>query len=222
MDPVQELLAAIQARDEEKARALLARHPGVARAPTPQGLPLLTMAIYARASRVIDALRDAGAEPTIHEAAALGDVARVRALAAQDKALVGAHSADGMTPLHLAAHFGQREAAVALLNLGADADAIGAAPLANAPLHAAAAGGQPALIDLLLSVGATPDARDAGGHTPLMVAAANGLVDGVRALLANGADARATNAQGKTPRDFAAERDEDEVVALLDEAAAAA
>lgn len=215
MDPMQEMLAALREKDEARVRALLGKHPGVANAPGPGGVSLLTMAIYARASQVVDALLEAGVEPTIHEAAALGDTAGVRALATRDRTLLASHAPDGMTALHLAAHFGRRETAVALLNLGADPAATMKNALANTPLHAAAAGGRDALVELLVQAGAPIDARDGFGNTPLMVAAANGLVASVKLLLARGADPSARNAEGKTARDFALARDEDEVASFL-------
>jgi ankyrin repeat protein len=215
MDPMREILEALRAKDEDKVRDILKRHPGVANVPTGGGIPLLQMAVYARASRVVDALLAAGVEPTVHEAAALGDTARVRALVAKDRDLLRATSPDGMTPLHLAAHFGQRDTAAALLNLGADPAALMANALANTPMHAAAAGGQHALVELLVRAGAPVDARDGAGNTPLIVAAANGLVESVRLLLAKGADPAARNAQGRPALDFAEERGEEEVAALL-------
>lgn len=219
MDPMQEILAALKARDEATARGILAKHPGVRNARVPgMDIPLLQMAIYARASKVVDALLAAGVEPTIHEAAALGMADRVRALAAKDRAEITSLSPDGAPPLHLAAHFGRSDVVALLLRLGAPVDAQANPPFGNMALHAAAAGAQDAVVEQLLRAGANPDARDHSGFTPLMVAAANGRADAVRALLAKGADARLAASDGKTALDLALARDEDEVAALLRDA----
>lgn len=215
MDPAHDLLAAIQARDAAKALTLIGGDARLADARTPEGMPALQLAIYMRLPRVVDALLAAGAPVSIHEAAMLGDAARVRALAAKDAALVRAKAVDGGTPLHYAAHFGQKETAVALLDLGADPDAMAGAPFLNAPLHAACAGGRGDLVATLLAAGAKPDARDANGYTPLHVAAASGSAESVRHLLARGATRDAPGPGGKTPLDVAREREQDEAAALL-------
>ncbi|HWH08373.1 MAG TPA: ankyrin repeat domain-containing protein [Candidatus Thermoplasmatota archaeon] len=215
MDPVAEVLAALKDNDHARAEALLRARPGVANAPTSAGLPLLQMAIYARASRVVQALLDAGAEVDVGLAAMLGDERRVRDLAARDPAAVRRPTADGFPPLAAAAHFGRLDAMRALLELGADPAARSANVLRNTPLHAACAGGREDAVRLLLERGAPVDAQDAGGHTPLMIAAANGLAGAVRLLLEKGADPARRSADGRTAQDHARARGWDEVAAML-------
>lgn len=215
MDPVAEVLAALKANDTARAEALLKERPGMANAPTDAGLPLLQMAIYARASRVVQALLDAGARVDLGLAAMMGDEKRVRDLAARDPAAVHRPTADGFPPLAAAAHFGKVDAMRALLELGADVAARSTNPLQNTALHAAAAGGKVDAMRLLVQAGAPVDAKDAGGHTPLIIAAGNGLADGVRLLLEKGADPHARGGDGKTARDHATARGWDEVAALL-------
>ena len=214
MDPMADLVAALKAGDESKARAVLAKHPGVVNVPAPGGNSLLMMAIFARATKVVDTLRAMGVKPDMAEAAALGDTARVRELAKGDPTLVRTGGKTGTAPLHLAAHYGHEETAKVLLNLGADIRFLGT-PFGNTALHAALAGGQDRTADLLLRAGADPNTKDNNGFTPLIIAAANGSAAGVRALLAKGADPAAKDAKGKTAMDHAREREEDDVVVLL-------
>lgn len=206
---------ALQAKDVERAEALLTAHPELALARLPSGLSLLMLAIYHRAQPLVDRMLALGAAPCPPEAAALGDVARLRTLAAAEPAAVAVAGADGFPPIHLAAHFGRADAVRALLELGADVAQRSTNGLANTPLHAAAAGGQDATVALLVEAGAPVDARDAQQNTPLMIAAANGLVESVRLLLARGADGGARNHEEKRAADLAQARGREEVLALL-------
>lgn len=215
MDPVAEVLDALKRNDPARAEALLKARPGMANAPTGAGLPLLQMAIYARAQRVVQALLEAGAAVDVGLAAMLGDERRVRELAARDPSAVRRPTADGFPPLAAAAHFGKVDAMRALLELGADVAARSGNALQNTALHAAAAGGKVDAMRLLVEHGAPVDARDAGGHTPLMIAAANGLAEGVRLLLERGADRAARSADGKTAAEHAAARGWDEVASMV-------
>lgn len=215
MDPAQQILDALKTDDEATARAILQKNRAVANARGPNAIPLLQMALYARAPKVVDALLKAGATPTVHETAIMGDAARLRQMIAADKTLLQQKSADGAPPLHFAAHFGKRDALLALINLGADLDALAGPPFNNMALHAACAGNATACAEALLAAGAKPDEPDKNGYTPLMIAAANGNADIVRALLARGARRDATSPDGKTARDHAEARGEDEVAGML-------
>src|SRR4051794_38245810 len=77
--------------------------------------PLLTL--YHRRPEARTALLAAGATVGPLEAAALGDVERLRG------ADLSVRGGDGFTPLHLAAFFGGVEAVRAILATGADPDA---------------------------------------------------------------------------------------------------
>ncbi|MEA3199577.1 MAG: uncharacterized protein QOE90_1005 [Thermoplasmata archaeon] len=215
MDDAAPVIQALKDKDVKRLDALLRERPARADARTPEGMSALQLAAYLRFAAGVRALREAGAQPDVWAAAALGDVERLRALAAQDRTLVAKPGPDGAAPLHLAAHFGQLDALRALLNLGAPVDGMAGGQFRNAPLHAAAAGAQGEAIALLLAAGADPSLADGNGYLPLHVAAANGSVRGVEALLAGKADPRARGPGGKTALDFARERGMDEVEALL-------
>lgn len=207
------LIEAIKARDVAAARRALDEAGGIAA--KVGGEPPLLTAIYYRCQEIIDLLLGRGVVPDLFEAAALGDVGRIRSILAETPGLVGAHSRDGWTALHLAAHYGRRPAMEALLHAGADVRALSANPLGNTALHAALANGQTEAAALLLESGASIDTRDAHGHTALHLAAEDGNLAAVRLLLSRGADPQTRNNEGLTPLDFAMKNGDREAAGLL-------
>lgn len=203
------LLDAVQKKDIAAVRAALASGASPDAA-MPNGLSALQLAVYHRFTEGVEALLAAGATPDVWAAAALGDLARLRA--APDVASPGP---DGFPPLHLAAHFGRVDAVIALLERGVHVDSLGGAPLSNTALHAAAAGGQAEAAAILLAFGAPVDVADGNGYLPLHVAAAAGAAPVVRALLAADADPQARSRDGKTALDYARERKNEAVIAEL-------
>src|SRR5438046_2274896 len=113
--------------------------------------------------------------PTVFEAAALGDAARIRVLATIDAAAVAQRSPDGWPPLHLAAHFGHGDAVDALLEAKADVHARPTNAQRNTALHAALAGRTTTrIVSRLLASDADVNARNDDGQTPLDLAQAQG------------------------------------------------
>lgn len=153
----------------------------------------------------------------ITEAARTGDVEAVRDLLTVDPILVHTHSADGWTPLHLAAHFGHCQVAEMLLAHGADVNARATNDLGTTPLLWAILGQDVAAITLLLANGADINETTTAGSTPLHKAALVGNVALVRLLLAGGAKVNARNSGGQTPLTHALFKRHDEVVALLEQ-----
>jgi uncharacterized protein len=163
-------------------------------------------AVYRRDAAALARVLEGGAGPALFEAAAIGDAALVRRLAADDPAAVGVRSPDGWPPLHLAAHFGHGDAVEALLAAKADVRARAENSHGNTALHAAIAGRAGArVISALLRHGADVNAEDAGGHRPLHLAAFEGDVETVQTLLAHGA-ADAPTARGETAMQIAQNR----------------
>jgi RNA polymerase sigma factor (sigma-70 family) len=186
------------------------------------------------------------------QAARVGDGERVRALLDADGALVGpvddpAHGHDRVTPLHYAAEHGQIEVARALLERGADINAVEPShqltPLgwattfprrlqremaefllsrgARLDIHSAAALGMTHDVEVLLRQ--DPSLADQrltdnnGALAPLHLAAWWGHTETVRLLLAHGADPTAQDWQGKTPLERARQHGHAETAAVLRE-----
>jgi ankyrin repeat protein len=156
-------------------------------------------AVYRGDRTAVDRLLAEGTTLTLCEAAAVGDAARVRALARAEPAALASRSPDGWPALHLAAHFGHGDAVDALLEARADVRAHSDNHEKNTALHAALAGrGGVRVVSRLLSAGADVNARAGGGYTPLHIAAFGGDAAIITTLLAHGADAEARADDGTT------------------------
>ena len=114
------------------------------------------------------------AELDVFEAAALGEVERLRALLGADATLAQARSDDDFTPLHYAAFFDGPDTAWLLVDNGADVNAFADNELGVHPLNSAAAAGQREVAAILLDHGADPNAPTRRGFSPLDAADANG------------------------------------------------
>lgn len=146
----------------------------------------------------------------IFEAAAVGDVARVRELIDADPTLVNAYAADGFHPLGLAAFFRHADVVRLLIARGADVAAPARSRLAVTALHSAVAtDAAPVDMDIvraLLDAGAPVNVPHLGGGTPLHTAAFTGNAEVARLLLERGGDASLRTDDGKTAADIARER----------------
>ena len=219
-DVTRELFTAIGAGDREAVGMLLDRVPELANARHESGLSPLMMATYARHEVVAELLLERGAELDLFAAAARGEDERAEALLATGPELIEAHSADGWTAVHLAAHFGRAETVALLLIRGADVNARSSNAMSNTPLHAAMAGRHRDVVELLLDNGADVNAQQHAGYTALHAAALHGDPGLVELLLARGADPFVATDGGQTAFDMAQERGPVEVVERLRRAAA--
>jgi ankyrin repeat protein len=214
------LFVAIQAGDVDTVQALVQARPALLSAVSPMGVSPLLFATYYRKPDVARALiglhAALGGPPlTVFEAAATGETAHLRALLDTDPANVNAVSADGFTPLGLAAFFGREAVAAELLARGADVNAVSANAMQVQPLHSAVAGNHAGLTRLLLAHGADVNAAQQDGFTPLMAAAQHGNAALVQDLLAAGAEAAASTGDGRTAASIAQEEGHSELAALL-------
>jgi len=149
-------------------------------------LSQLLQAVYRGEQATVDELLAADPELDVFEAAAVGQVDRLRALLDEDATLANAWAEDGFQPLGLASFFGHAEAARLLLERGAAVNSPSRNDLKVMPLHSAVAEKDPdtryEIAKLLLEHGAEPNARQQDDFTPLMAADQQGD-ERLRALL---------------------------------------
>lgn len=207
------IFEAIQQNDADRVRELA----DAAGERNDEGVSALLYAQYYGRGDLVTALRPRKGELDVFEAAALGDVERLRELVDEDRARVGAYAQDGFFPLGLAAFFKHADAVRLLLDRGADPNQESRhAQIVVRPIHSAAAdGGSVEITQLLLDAGANPNVKQPGGFTPLHAAAHDCNVELVELLLARGADPQARLDDGRTPADLARERGHEGVAARL-------
>jgi ankyrin repeat protein len=133
----------------------------------------------------------------IHDAAAAGDLAKVKALLKENPQLVFNKGDFDMTPLHWAVLKGNKDVAELLLVNKADVNAKDNG--GDTPLYYAAKHGYKEVIEFLLSNGSDVNATNKDGWTPLHIAASNGRKEIAELLLANKAEINAKNNKGLTP-----------------------
>lgn len=218
MSNVRPLMLAIQNRDLAEAQTALQRDPGQATEALPGGISPLMFALYNGAPEIANLLRDA--RPLdIFEAAAIGDAQRVATLVLADPELMKTYSADGWTPLHLAAFFGSRDAVLVLVGLGAAIDAESTNPMQNTAMQAAVAGAAgESLTPLLIGLGADVQHVGGSGVTALHLAATRGFEGLCKLLLNRGIDRNARTEEGKTAAEIARDRGHQATATLLESA----
>ena len=114
----------------------------------------LIIAVNSGHNALADLLFDAGVEPGLHEAAAIGDGVRVRAALDRHPEQLDTYSPEGFTPLALAAHFGHLDVMRLVIDRGADVNRVATHRIAVTPLHAALFGRQVDAALLLIERGA--------------------------------------------------------------------
>ena len=200
------LFDAIKEGDERRVRELVSAQPEVAARRNAEGLSPVLFALYNGRRSLVAPLLDANPPLDVFEAAAVGRARGLEELVSAEPELAQAWSADGFTPLHYAAFFGQESTARLLLERGAEVNLVARnANIHVTPLHSAASGGHSAIVKLLLEHGADPNASQDGGFTPLHSAAQNDDRESVEALLEAGADSSHANDDGQTPAQLAGE-----------------
>jgi RNA polymerase sigma factor (sigma-70 family) len=218
---VVDLLEAARGGDIERVKTLLKADRRLLVGRDPMGNTALIIAVNTGHEALADLLFDAGVEPGLHEAAAIGDSSRVRAALDRDPALLDTDSREGFTPLALAAHFGHLDVMRLLIDRGADVNRVATHRLAVTPLHAALFGRQVGAALLLIERGADVTLARGGsgwkraGWTPLHYAASMGFSTLVQPLLDRGADRSRADEDGKTPLDLAIDANHTGIVDVL-------
>lgn len=200
------MIEAVKAGDADGLRGILESDADAAAAREDGGDSPLMMALYHGRRDLAELILAHGRRPDGAEAAALGDVERLRAALDAEPGLVTRFTHDGWTLLHLAAYFGHTPAVRLLLQRGSDPNALSINALRNTPLHAGLSGPLDAEgARLLVEAGADVNARQHGGFTPLHSAANRGVIEVIDLLLDRGADPSAAADDGRRPIDFARE-----------------
>lgn len=210
------MIEAVKAGDADGLRGILQSDPAAAGAREDGGDSPLMIALYHGRRDLAELILAHGRQPDGIEAAALGDVDRLRAALDAEPGLITRFTHDGWTLLHLAGFFGHTEAVRLLLERGSDPNALSINALRNTPLHAGLSG--PMGTDgvrLLVEAGADVNARQHGGFTPMHSAANRGSIEIIDLLLERGADPDAAAEDGRRPIDFARERGHEHVVQHL-------
>jgi len=215
MDAVAELFEAIRAGDVEKVRELAGADAGLVNARNANGISAVLMACYMGRKEIRDLLIAKGATLELHEAAAAGELSRVKELLEGEPELAKSYSPDGFPVLALAATFGHEDVARYLYGRGAEINAIAANGTGYTALTGAVASGHASIAKWLAENGADVNYRYAKDHSPLLEAAAGGHLEIVKTLLAHGADLQTSVNGAKNALDFAEECGQKEVAAYL-------
>jgi uncharacterized protein len=215
MSETQLFFDAIRAGDVAVVRALLDKDSALLQARNAQSQSPVLFSIYNRQEEIRDLFLSRGAQLELYEAAAAGDLPRVKELVERDASLARSFSPDGFPVLALAAVFGHFEGTKYLHEKGGDVNAVATNGSGYNALTGAVASGHTEIVKWLLANGAEPNYHYASGYTPLLTAAANGHLEILKALLARGADLHAKTNDGKTALAYAEERNHKEVAAFL-------
>lgn len=201
------LFEAIGRGETDQVRQLVTDHPSWLQTLNAQHATPLLWAVYTGQKAVRDLIWSHLQEPTVWEAAAVGNHAHLAAILAADPTKINATAADGFQPLGLTAFFGHVALLRWLLDQGADPNVTAANPMRVRPIHSATAHrdfekGQQ-MVAALIDAGAEVNIAQHGGWTPLHQAAAHGAAALVDLLLAHGADRKARSEDGRTPAEMA-------------------
>lgn len=174
----------------------LESYPELAASRHASGASLLAWAFYVGQPDAAALIRPRMAELDPHDAIIVGEIERVQAAltAGWD---ANALSADGFTPLGLAAFFQRPEIFDLLLPLTRDVNETAKNAQQVAAIHAAAAMRSSDMVEKLLRAGARPDLLQADGFTALHAAAQHGDAKTAGLLILFGADPRLQNAKGQ-------------------------
>lgn len=211
----QELIAAIKSDDLAKVHALLKDAGGPIQVQNESGVSAIVLAVYYGRRPIAEALAAQWAPLDIVEAAALGDLARVRELVDSNPDLAHVYSPDGFPVVGLAATFGHPEMVTFLIEHGADVNAVATNGTGYNALTGSVSQKRRDVTKILLASGATADYRYGPGWSPLHEAAMDGDAEVAALLIDHGADPNAKTQEGKTPLGLAATHQRTQVAEML-------
>lgn len=205
--------------DVEAVRRELKNRPGLARTSDKIGVSVLLLALYRGFDDIAEAVMGAGFELSLFEAAAVGQINRIKTILHENPSSANQHSSDGFTALQLASFFGRVEAVNLLLASGADPNIPSVNPMNVRPINSAAAArdavAAETIVKALIDRGGDVNVKQQGGWTPLHQAAARGLLGMMSVLLDHGATPSVPNDEGFTALQLALRNGHGEAAALL-------
>jgi ankyrin repeat protein len=210
-----DFLAAVQAGDTAAVARMLEQDTLLVNARNERGVSAVLIACYTGRKEIRDLLIGKGARLELHEAAAAGNLTRVKELVEGNPDQAKSYSPDGFPVMALAAAFGHQDVARYLHGKGAEINAVATNGTGYTALTGAVAGSHASLAKWLVENGADVNYRYAHGHSPLLEAAANGRLEIVKTLLTHGAELTARTDDGKNALTFALERGHKEVAEYL-------
>ncbi len=216
-----EFLEAVKKGSNSLVEEMIAKEPDLVNARASSGESAIILALYYGQESIARKLVQWGAHLDIFEASCIGDLNRVKSLLEEHPGLVHSYSADGFTPLHLAAFFGQLEVTRFLISKGADLNAISKNTTFaehNTPLDTTIASTSPdalTVAKLLIESGADPNARSHGDVAPIHEAVAQSDRAMLELLLSHGADINVRKKDGTTPLAIANDKNNKELAELL-------
>lgn len=210
-----QLIEAIETGQEERVVELLKARPALAGSCDENGVSLIFIALYRKHERIAHLLAEKVQGLSIHEAVSLGECKQLNLLLEQEPSLANTPSADGFFPLHLAAFFRQPHALEALLDGGANANAITQNSMKLKPLNSAVSGGSLVCVQHLLKGGSDANSTQAGGVNALMSAAGTGAESILDLLLEKGAHKNTRCHKGKKAADYARQHGHETLVQRL-------
>jgi uncharacterized protein len=149
-----ELFAALRLGSESIVQQLVLRDARVAGSRDETGVSAILRCLYDWNLGMLEILLSSGTRLDVFEAAALGKLGRLEELLLCTPDLARAWSPDGVTALHLACFYGQKEAVECLLRAGADPLARTRNDRGSTPMQEAASTGQSEIARLLMAHGA--------------------------------------------------------------------
>jgi ankyrin repeat protein len=157
----------------------------------------------------------------IHNAAALGELEKVKTILTGRPELANSRDNNGWQPIHHAAYGGNKEILELLLTYKADINAKveqrhpAGGNLNWTPLHIAADRGRIEVVRYLIEKGANLEAKDVYDQTPLFLACLQGNTEVLQVLVEAKADVNPKNKKGKTPLQRAIEAEKRAVIEFL-------
>jgi len=211
----EEFLEAIKNGDRTKIEHLLETNPSLARTKTSTGVSATVFALYNRNAQLAATIAGKKGKLDIFEAASLGQLTQVKDLIRHNSSLLNSYSADGFTPVALAAYLGQKETVEYLIENGADVNAVAKNTTGYTPLTGAVSQNHTEIAKMLVRNSANVNHSYEGGFTPLTHAAFSGNTELVRFLLDQGADPNTRTLDGRSPLSLAIEKNHVQVKDLL-------